>query len=698
MMDEGSAAPITWASLYARQMNLPVFPLKPRTKVPATPNGVKDATLNVDLFSWHQDSNVGVAVPPGFVVLDIDPRNGGVEGWERLSTDHPEILSARDIAPIVRTGSDGLHIWLRLSDALPVKNGRLVGYKGIDVKVMGGYLVAPPSIHPDTGVPYEWESMIDPHDAPECPKSLLNLLPQKRTYQTKRTVAPDSGDYRPGSLFNAQASWEEILKPHGWVYVGEGEQDESFWLRPGGHSNWSASTNYEGTDLLYVFSTEAEPFEAETAYSKFAAYTMLNHDGDYAASAAELTLYVKQPTLSITLPAPTGHVTTETVQPQYNFTPAFAENHFVSRYIDYATRQTDAALEYHEAAAFFLLSTAAWGIRGRLSPFPGGLHLNLYLLFCGTTSRSRKSTSQRIARDLLDTLLPDSLLPARATTEAFLAAVAERDGVVSAWMPDEFGVTLSQVYQQSYLRGLEELLLTLYAGDEYRYERVSAPPVVVRRPYLGVLAAATPESVALAGPSATVGGLLPRFGIVLPAVFPPARPAQTVEDLAALRTSLVKDLRGVLGARMHIDSVRYDKQALEILNLEENKLAVRGTMAQRLPSMLYKIAALSALSDERTEVSMSDATGAAQVVTRWAEGADRLQLHLRRKPQELEFENMLHRALDILRDFGGTSHRSQVARRLEVKKTVLDTIEATLADRGHIYVERGQEGTTWTRT
>ena len=694
-MEEGSSAPIVWADLYTTEMKLPVFPLKPRTKVPATPNGVKDAALDTGKFSWTNDSNIGVAVPSGFVVLDVDPRNGGAEGWARLLDDFPETATAHATAPVVRTGAGGLHVWFRLPENLAVKNGRLLGYEGIDVKVVGGYLVAPPSIHPDTGTRYEWEAMVDVRNAPPFPVGILDLLPQKREYRVKQTVVGNASDDRPGSLFNVQASWEEILTPHGWVCVGTDEQDEVFWLRPGGHSNWSASTNYEGSNLLYVFSTEAEPFEAETTYSKFAAYTLLNHDGDYSAAATELSRYVKQPPLDTVFATPFGQTAPATEEGPYDFTPAFPEDHFVSRYIDYATRQTDAALEYHEAAALFLLSTVAWGIRGRLSPFPGGLHLNLYLLLCGTTSRSRKSTSQRIARDLLDTVVPGSLLPARATTEAFLAAVAERDGGVSAWMPDEFGVTLSQVYQQSYLRGLEELLLTLYAGDEYRYERVSAAPVVVRRPYLGVFAAATPESVALAGPSATVGGLLPRFGIVLPATIPQARPAQAVEDLTELRTSLVDDLRAGLGIRMRIDSVRYDSQSLGILNIEEASLAARGTIAQRLPSMLYKVAALSALSDERTEVLVTDAVSATKVVARWAEGADRLQLHLRRKPQELEFESLLHRAMDILRELGGTSHRSQVARRLEVKKTMLDTIEATLADRGHIHVERGQEGITW---
>jgi hypothetical protein len=92
---------------------------------------------------------------------------------------------------------------------------------------------------------------------------------------------------RPGDIFNQRASWEDILIPHGWEpvrVVGE----ETYWRRPGkrgpGHS---ATTNYRGLGYLYVFSV-ATVFEPEKAYSKFAAYTILKHGGDFSAAARTL--------------------------------------------------------------------------------------------------------------------------------------------------------------------------------------------------------------------------------------------------------------------------------------------------------------------------------------------------------------------------------------------------------------------------
>ena len=44
----------------------------------------------------------------------------------------------------------------------------------------------------------------------------------------------------------------------------------------------------KGRDLLYVFSSNAAPFEPEKGYSKFAVYALLNHGGDFTAAARAL--------------------------------------------------------------------------------------------------------------------------------------------------------------------------------------------------------------------------------------------------------------------------------------------------------------------------------------------------------------------------------------------------------------------------
>ena len=106
-----------------------------------------------------------------------------------------------------------------------------------------------------------------------------------------RTV-PVQGE-RPGDRYNRCASWAEVLEPHGWKRLST-RGGESYWQRPGKQgSGVSATTNYQGSHLLYVFSTSTV-FEAGRGYSKFAAYALLEHGGDFSAAARTLAAREKR--------------------------------------------------------------------------------------------------------------------------------------------------------------------------------------------------------------------------------------------------------------------------------------------------------------------------------------------------------------------------------------------------------------------
>ena len=76
------------------------------------------------------------------------------------------------------------------------------------------------------------------------------------------------------------------LTSHGWtnVYTRDGT---TYWRRPGKDIGISATTNFGGADLLYVFSSSTQ-FEAEKSYTRFGAYAVLNHGGDFHAAARAL--------------------------------------------------------------------------------------------------------------------------------------------------------------------------------------------------------------------------------------------------------------------------------------------------------------------------------------------------------------------------------------------------------------------------
>jgi len=111
--------------------------------------------------------------------------------------------------------------------------------------------------------------------APEC---------SARTPRAEAGSAP--GD-RPGDQWAAATDWAAILEPHGWT-LHRHSGDVERWTRPGKHGAVSATVNYGGYGLLYVFSSNAAPFEPGRGYGKFAAYALLEHDGDYAVAARAL--------------------------------------------------------------------------------------------------------------------------------------------------------------------------------------------------------------------------------------------------------------------------------------------------------------------------------------------------------------------------------------------------------------------------
>lgn len=137
-----------------------VHPLKPRDKTPITKNGCKDATLDEAAIRqwWSQwpSANIGLATGWEFFAIDIDTKSGGMAWLEsnELPTTHES-----------HTGSGGKHLLYRIPAGVIVQNSAGLIAPGVDVRGVGGYIVAAPSIHPN-GSPYLW---LDCDEIPEGP-------------------------------------------------------------------------------------------------------------------------------------------------------------------------------------------------------------------------------------------------------------------------------------------------------------------------------------------------------------------------------------------------------------------------------------------------------------------------------------------------------------------------------------------------
>lgn len=163
-MNDVSAA----AADYAGQ-GMAVIPLRPRSKVPATSHGKKDATSNLQqVAAWFPpDTNRNIGILTGersrLLVLDIDPRNGGDASFERFERTYGKLPATKRAI----TGGGGFHLFYRLPKDITGLGDRpnVADYKGLDVKC-DGYVVAAPSIHPDTGKSYAWDADVPIVEAP----------------------------------------------------------------------------------------------------------------------------------------------------------------------------------------------------------------------------------------------------------------------------------------------------------------------------------------------------------------------------------------------------------------------------------------------------------------------------------------------------------------------------------------------------
>ena len=250
-------------------------------------------------------NGVGVGIVVGKVsggleILDLEA-SADWEAYSELVDQQAPGLLERLVH--VETPSGGRHLYYRCREF--GGNQKLAMQPGadgrpkivIETRGDGGYALTyprPPDCHPDkkpyrllhgrlTQIP-----TISVNDRASLLDSALSCNAiAKHTETRDPSAATTASGTRPGDDFNARASWAAILEPHGWRRVGR-SGERTLWRRPGKEHGSSATSNHGNSDLLYVFSTNAHPFEHETSYTKFAAFAPLEHAGDYRAAARAL--------------------------------------------------------------------------------------------------------------------------------------------------------------------------------------------------------------------------------------------------------------------------------------------------------------------------------------------------------------------------------------------------------------------------
>lgn len=290
--------------------------------VPILPDGSKRPALSWkryqhrrptvnELTRWFPHTDYGIAfitgaISGGLEALDFDTHEIYQLWHERMHEEGWGTLHDRLAAGYLEASPGGIHLFYRCCEiegnqklaAIPVEGPQRCKTL-IETRGEGGLVVVAPScggVHP-SGNPYVLlaggVAAIQTITSAErqalfAAARACDQMPLPERHLSIHPVPhPPASGLRPGDSFNERATWEEVLEPHGWklLFTRDGE---IYWQRPGKEGpGVSATTNYAGSDRLYVFSTSTI-FEAGRSYSKFAAYTFLEHGGNFAAAASAL--------------------------------------------------------------------------------------------------------------------------------------------------------------------------------------------------------------------------------------------------------------------------------------------------------------------------------------------------------------------------------------------------------------------------
>lgn len=170
----------------------PVFPCAPSGKTPLTKHGLIEASADstaIEMWwSAKPTANVAVRTGNGLVVLDVD----GEAGADALAA--LERAQMRRLPPTVsvKTGN-GQHYYFSHQGEIRNSAGLLGDH--LDIRGDGGYVIAPPSVHP-SGVAYQWDGCPGDVEVAPLPTWIVKLLSRPERRSATRPVSGSIPDGR----------------------------------------------------------------------------------------------------------------------------------------------------------------------------------------------------------------------------------------------------------------------------------------------------------------------------------------------------------------------------------------------------------------------------------------------------------------------------------------------------------------------
>lgn len=487
----------------------------------------------------------------------------------------------------------------------------------IETRGEGGYVITAPSnggIHPSGDA---WVMVTGGFESiatisAEEREALLDLARSFDEMPQEAPRAPETAstaDLRPGDDFNQRGAWAGILEPHGWHHVFTASDGNQHWRRPGKDVGTSATISENGEGPLYVFSTST-PFEAPHAYSKFGAYAILEHKGDFTAAAKALREqgYGLQEKLGEirhgeSVEIPTGPPPAPTSPGGEAFHGLFGRLcALIGQYVE------------SDETSILVQLLVGFGISAGRHPHVmvgATRHApNLYAGLIGRTSRARKGTGWDPVRALLvnaDLNFASCISSGFGSGEALIHALKKVDG--KDWDPrlliqeGELAKILVVVNREG--STLSAVLRDAFDGKPLR-NRVKGTPANADVHVVGMVGHCTPEELrGHLSEEQIRNGLANRILWILARrarkmANPPIFVGQDVDDA-------IHELSGALKSARNIGRLSFSKEAEEIFakwyeELPDDDYGPAAAMTARAEALVLRLALVYALSDAAMEI------------------------------------------------------------------------------------------------
>lgn len=278
--------------------------IKPGTKQPHGHNWQKTPLTD------NPPDGYGIGLIHGLnntCAIDIDQFEHARIALAGLGVDLDDLLDAPDAVQI-QSRPGRAKLLYRLPEDVPAKRHNLnwpdengdkthcvIEFRAGDVQD-----ILPPSMHPDTGAPYEWAGSGHWRDLPVLPEPLARAWRQwdlardamrdacpwrkqdKPHVPVKRYSVPTEGGNVIGA-FNAAHAPADVLDQHGYKQAG------NRWLAPSSETGIPGVVALDGEDgIARVYSHHASDVLSDGhAHDAFSVYCQLAHNGNVTAAVAQ---------------------------------------------------------------------------------------------------------------------------------------------------------------------------------------------------------------------------------------------------------------------------------------------------------------------------------------------------------------------------------------------------------------------------